>query len=134
MATATGQSALRIAARPEPRTHAHSRAEHSDTLYSLVGQQLKLDDAAAVQPYLDQLRTLPDVEEVRFGGNTLGVQACEAIAKELESKRNLRVSRSLLRRVERPFCAHRTRVSLSLSPERPGHARHPTGQRGVRGP
>lgn len=66
--------------------------EQTDKLYSLVGKQLKLDDAAAVQPYLDQLASLPDVEEVRFGGNTLGIQACEAIAKELESKRNLRVS------------------------------------------
>lgn len=66
-------------------------AEQSPKLYSLVGKQLKLDDADAVRPYLDQLAQLPDVEEVRFGGNTLGVQACEAIAKELESKRSLRV-------------------------------------------
>ena len=75
--------------------------EQTDKLYSLVGKQLKLDDAAAVQPYLDQLAALPDVEEVRFGGNTLGIQACEAIAKELESKRKLRVSS---RSLTRPRC------------------------------
>lgn len=61
-----------------------------------MGKQLKLDDADAVRPYLDQLAKLENVEEVRFGGNTLGVEACEAIAKELESKRNLRVRRRLL--------------------------------------
>lgn len=84
--------------------------EQTDKLYSLVGKQLKLDDAAAVQPYLDQLAALPDVEEVRFGGNTLGIQACEAIAKELESKRSLRVSSRSpprRRRVERSLTSTR---------------------------
>jgi hypothetical protein len=37
------------------------------------------------------------VHEVRFGGNTLGIEACEGVAKELEDKRELRVSRPVHR-------------------------------------
>ena len=61
------------------------------TLFSLVGQQLKLDTLEQTQPYLDLLRDIPDLKEVRFGGNTLGVAACEAIAKALEDKHQLEV-------------------------------------------
>ncbi|GAA5843864.1 hypothetical protein JCM9279_000171 [Rhodotorula babjevae] len=61
----------------------------SDSLFSLVGQQLKLDTLEQTQPYLDLLRDIPDLKEVRFGGNTLGVAACEAIAKALEDKHQL---------------------------------------------
>ncbi|GAA6003317.1 hypothetical protein JCM10207_001859 [Rhodosporidiobolus poonsookiae] len=62
------------------------------TLYSLVGKQLKLDSLADIQPYLDQIEAVPDLEEVRFGGNTLGVEACEGLAKVLEGKRKLRIA------------------------------------------
>lgn len=64
-----------------------------------LGHQLKLDSLEHTQPHLDRLRQLgPNVEEVRFGGNTLGIEACEGVAKELEDKRELRVSST-----DRPF-------------------------------
>ncbi|GAA5845864.1 hypothetical protein JCM11251_002929 [Rhodosporidiobolus azoricus] len=66
--------------------------ESTDKLYSLVGKQLKLDDKASIQPYLDQIEAIPDLEEVRFGGNTLGIEACEALAKTLEGKTKLRIA------------------------------------------
>jgi hypothetical protein len=78
-----------------------SPAESTATLYSLLGKQLKLDDAASIQPYLDQIHAIPDLEEVRFGGNTLGIEACEALAKTLESKKNLKVSPPTFRRCQR---------------------------------
>uniref|UniRef100_A0A0K3CDJ9 BY PROTMAP: gi/342320572/gb/EGU12512.1/ putative Ran GTPase activator [Rhodotorula glutinis ATCC 204091] n=1 Tax=Rhodotorula toruloides TaxID=5286 RepID=A0A0K3CDJ9_RHOTO len=58
-----------------------------------LGHQLKLDSLEHTQPHLDRLRQLgPNVEEVRFGGNTLGIEACEGVAKELEDKRELRIA------------------------------------------
>ncbi|BGP22592.1 ran GTPase-activating protein 1 [Rhodotorula toruloides] len=58
-----------------------------------LGHQLKLDSLEHTQPHLDRLRQLgPDVDEVRFGGNTLGVEACEGVAKVLEDKRELRIA------------------------------------------
>ncbi|GAA5865822.1 hypothetical protein JCM8547_005724 [Rhodosporidiobolus lusitaniae] len=67
-------------------------ATPTSKLYSLVGKQLKLDDAQSIQPYLDEIDAIPDLEEVRFGGNTLGIGACEALAKTLESKKQLRIA------------------------------------------
>lgn len=63
----------------------------SSTVYSLQGLVLKFDTLESIQPYLDQLEQVPDLREVRFGGNTLGVEACEGVAKVLENKKSLQV-------------------------------------------
>jgi hypothetical protein len=42
------------------------------------------------QVYLTQLKELEDVEEVHFGANSLGVEACEAIAEVLKEKKTSR--------------------------------------------
>lgn len=61
-------------------------------VFSLLDEGLTLDDAKAIEPHLEALRALgPDVEEVRFGGNTLGVGASEALAAELRKLKKLRV-------------------------------------------
>ncbi|KAJ9631709.1 Ran GAP Rna1 [Taxawa tesnikishii (nom. ined.)] len=60
--------------------------------FSLEGKGLKLDTAADIDKHIQPLKDSNDVEEVHFQGNTLGVEACEALAKVLESKKSLRVA------------------------------------------
>ena len=60
-------------------------------LFSLEGKGLKLDTAKDIDAHIQALRDSDNVEEVRFLGNTLGLEACEALAKVLEAKQSLRV-------------------------------------------
>lgn len=71
----------------------------TDTVYSLHGSVLKFDDLASISPYLAQLEAVRELEEVRFGGNTLGVDACKGVADALATKKQLKVSTH----AERPF-------------------------------
>ncbi|GAA6024238.1 hypothetical protein JCM11491_002516 [Sporobolomyces phaffii] len=66
--------------------------DSSSTVYSLEGFVLKFDTLESIQPYLDQLDKLDQLEQVRFGGNTLGVDACIGVAKSLENKKSLKVA------------------------------------------
>jgi Ran GTPase-activating protein 1 len=60
-------------------------------VFSLEGKVLKLTSAEDIEPHIKTLRENEDVEEVRFLGNTLGIGASEALAKVLETKKNLQV-------------------------------------------
>lgn len=59
--------------------------------FSLHGQGLKLNTRADIEPHLKVLREMKDVEEVHFGGNTLGVEASEALAEVLATLQSLKV-------------------------------------------
>ncbi|WWD18466.1 hypothetical protein CI109_102918 [Kwoniella shandongensis] len=59
--------------------------------FSILGKNLKANTKADLEPYLSELEALDDVEEVHFGGNSLGVEACEAIAEVLKGKKNLKL-------------------------------------------
>ena len=61
-------------------------------IFSLEGRGLKLDSAADVEAHIKPLREMKDVEEVRFLGNTLGVEACKILGGVLETKKSLQVS------------------------------------------
>ena len=61
--------------------------------FSILGKNIKANTAADLEPYLSELKAMDDVEEVHFGGNSLGVEACEAIAAVLKEKKSLKVSR-----------------------------------------
>ncbi|KAF7884915.1 hypothetical protein EAF00_010733 [Botryotinia globosa] len=61
-------------------------------IFSLEGKGLKLDSAADVEPHIKTLREMKDVEEVRFLGNTLGVEACRVIGEVLEEKTSLKIA------------------------------------------
>ncbi|OSS55053.1 hypothetical protein B5807_00853 [Epicoccum nigrum] len=61
-------------------------------LFSLEGKGLKLTTAEDIEPHIQALKENNDVEEVRFLGNTLGIEACEALAKVLETKKSLKVA------------------------------------------
>jgi len=60
------------------------------TVLSLHGKGLKLDTAADVEPHLTVDPAI--VEEVHFGGNTIGIGAAEAIANYLSKTTKLKVA------------------------------------------
>ena len=59
-------------------------------VFSLKGQALKLDTAADLHKHTALLEQNADVEEVHLEGNTIGVEASQALAKILETKQSLR--------------------------------------------
>lgn len=66
---------------------------NSSSVFSLVGKNLKLNSKADIQPYLDELNRTVDLQEIHLGGNTFGVEACQALADVLKTKHTLKVSR-----------------------------------------
>ena len=68
------------------------------SVFSLEGKGLKLTTAADIEPHIQDLKSNDQVEEIKFLGNTLGVEASEALANVLKAKKNLKVP-SLLHRL-----------------------------------
>jgi Ran GTPase-activating protein 1 len=60
-------------------------------VFSIEGKGLKLTTAADIEPHIQGLKSNDQVEEIKFLGNTLGVEASEALAKVLKTKKNLKV-------------------------------------------
>ncbi|KAF8195408.1 hypothetical protein BJ912DRAFT_1056657 [Pholiota molesta] len=54
----------------------------SSTIFTLHGKGLKLDTRADIEPYLKDVDPTI-IEEIHFGGNTIGVEASEALAEFL---------------------------------------------------
>lgn len=63
----------------------------SAKVFSLEGKGLKLDTVAQTEEHIKALRVMDDVEEIRFQGNTLGIEACKVIGEVLETKKTLQV-------------------------------------------
>ncbi|KAG8955431.1 hypothetical protein FRC04_008782 [Tulasnella sp. 424] len=61
-------------------------------LYSIHGKGLKLNTASDIQPYLDQMKAVEGLEEIRFGGNTLGIEACVALGEALKGNKTLKIA------------------------------------------
>ncbi|PVF92848.1 putative ran GTPase activating protein 1 [Serendipita vermifera] len=61
-------------------------------IFSIHGLGLKLSTKEDIEPHLAKLRTLPDVEEIHIGGNTLGAPACQALAEVLKGLKSLKVA------------------------------------------
>lgn len=59
--------------------------------FSIAGQKLKLDGAADVAEYVKQLGNVTGLEVVNLSGNTLGLEACRALATALEAHQTLQV-------------------------------------------
>ena len=66
-------------------------ASSSSKAWSILGKNIKADTRQKLEPFLSELEANEDVEEVHFGGNSLGVEACRAIADVLKKKRKLKV-------------------------------------------
>lgn len=54
-----------------------------EKIFSLQGKGLKLSTKQDIQPYLDQLSKKQGLERVVLGGNTLGVEAAQALGETL---------------------------------------------------
>ncbi|KAH9924310.1 RNI-like protein [Epithele typhae] len=61
------------------------------TTFSLLGQGLKLNTRADIEPHLAKFDPT-SIEEIHFGGNTVGVEAAEALAEFLAKTTKLRVA------------------------------------------
>jgi Ran GTPase-activating protein 1 len=59
------------------------------TILSLHGRGLTLDTKADIAPFLSNVDATK-IEEVHFGGNTLGVEACEALGEFLQKAINIK--------------------------------------------
>ncbi|KAK4048742.1 Ran GAP Rna1 [Microbotryomycetes sp. JL221] len=64
----------------------------ADRLFSLEGRVLKFDTRESIEEHVQHLQDVSNLEEVRFGGNTLGVDACAAVADALSTKNTLKVA------------------------------------------
>ncbi|KAI9927847.1 hypothetical protein ASPWEDRAFT_112770 [Aspergillus wentii DTO 134E9] len=61
-------------------------------VFSLEGKGLKLDTAEHIEAQIQPLLESTDFTEIRLGGNTLGVPACERLAPVLSAQKNLEVA------------------------------------------
>lgn len=72
--------------------------------FSIHGQGIKFETRVDIEPYLKQIREIPGgVEEVHFGGNTLGVEPCVALAEVLKETTTLKVSPTTIYNVQLPI-------------------------------
>lgn len=64
----------------------------SSGVFSIHGKGLKLTSAEDAEPYVKALHEMgQEVNRIHLGGNTLGIEACEALAKVIATKSNLEV-------------------------------------------
>ncbi|KAJ3284137.1 hypothetical protein HK104_010081 [Borealophlyctis nickersoniae] len=61
-------------------------------VYSIEGRSLKLDSAADVHLFVNEIKALEGLTEIRLSGNTFGVEAAKAIAEALRDQPLLRVA------------------------------------------
>lgn len=61
-------------------------------VFSLKGQALKLDTAADLEKHIGDFRIASDVEEFHLEGNTIGVEASQALAAILSTKTSLKTA------------------------------------------
>ena len=65
----------------------------SSGVFSIHGKGLKLTSAEDAEPYVKALHEMGEqVSKIHLGGNTLGIEACESLAKVIATKSNLEVS------------------------------------------
>lgn len=65
------------------------------TIFSIQGRSLKLDTRADIAPILAEYDPAV-VEEIHFGGNTIGIEASQALAEFLEKTQVLKVRLSFM--------------------------------------
>lgn len=60
--------------------------------FTIHGKGIKFETREDIEPYLKEIRAVPGgVEEIHFGGNTLGVEPCKALAETLKTIDTLKV-------------------------------------------
>ncbi|CAO3587225.1 unnamed protein product [Absidia cylindrospora] len=64
----------------------------NNTVFSIVGKGLKLNTSDDVKEFVDTIVQMDELKEIRLGGNTIGVEAGEALADALKSRSTLKVA------------------------------------------
>lgn len=62
-----------------------------NTVFSIVGKGLKLNTAADVKEFVDTIEKMDDLQVIKLSGNTIGVEAGQALGEVLKSKSKLKV-------------------------------------------
>uniref|UniRef100_A0A8C2KH95 Ran GTPase-activating protein 1 n=1 Tax=Cyprinus carpio TaxID=7962 RepID=A0A8C2KH95_CYPCA len=70
-------------------TEALAKTHVGEVELSYKGRGLKLDNAESVKEMVQEIEQCQGLQSLRLEGNTLGVEAAQAIAKSLEEKREL---------------------------------------------
>lgn len=63
----------------------------NNTIFSIVGKGLKLNTSEDVKVFVDTIAQMEDLKEIRLGGNTIGVEAGQALADILKTRSTLKV-------------------------------------------
>lgn len=66
-------------------------ALENNTVFSIAGKGLKLNTAQDVQEFVETIEQMPNLEVIELSGNTLGVEASQALAQALKTKTHLKV-------------------------------------------
>ncbi|KAJ2547691.1 Ran GAP Rna1 [Coemansia sp. RSA 1933] len=64
----------------------------ADRIYSLEGKGLKLTTAEDIAPYVEEIRALESLEELRLNGNTIGAEAAKVLADAIRTKTTLKIA------------------------------------------
>lgn len=59
-----------------------------ETTYSIAGKQIKFDSVADIEPYLKEIAAKGKITKLDFSGNTIGIDASEALSKALAQHKN----------------------------------------------
>lgn len=65
-------------------------------ILSIQGKSLKLDTRADIEPWLKDINP-SIIEEIHFGGNTIGVEAAQALAEFLSKATSIKVRPPILK-------------------------------------
>ena len=105
----------------------------TSTTFSLVGKGLKLNTAEDIKPHIAPLVERQDWTEVQFAGNTIGVEAAEALADALRTQKSLKVRHSLKSSLTHADCRLVGHLHLSID-QRDSTCAHGPLQCPARGP
>lgn len=64
----------------------------NNTVFSIAGKGLKLNTALDVQEFVETIDQMQDLQVIQLSGNTLGVEASQALAQALKTKTQLKVN------------------------------------------
>lgn len=63
----------------------------NNTVFSIVGKGLKLNTTEDVKEFVETIEKMDDLETIKLSGNTIGVEAGQALGEALKSKTKLKV-------------------------------------------
>jgi Ran GTPase-activating protein 1 len=70
----------------------------NNTIFSIVGKGLKLNTADDVKEFVETIEQMQDLQVIKLSGNTIGVEASQALAQALKNKTNLKVTMAFIQK------------------------------------